>query len=457
SGPPGRGGGKGGPFWLAGAPETQCDALAGALREAGEGCVGWAAAASLAIIALLVGYGFGRLATQRERILLYPVASEAAERGGRGACWVVLSPDMDMYIEELEGGSPDDSPVEWFEVPRDLRLPAGLGRADRFEASPSDADMRGLFRRACSAALADVESRGTVAEPPSTIRNSLGRDIAVEEAPGANFFSGGLVWRAAESDEPSRIVVGDGLGPQAHELCGEGLRRAGPGRAAAVRQTGLGQEAFAASLRGGDVASFSAGASGASGDARALAAKSGARGRGREWREAVGACEGEPFGDFPVAGPRSARWFLDLSRRRRAPTDRRPMFKTTARPQSGQRGAQEHEQLMKWIELARTYDQLDSSNFALAEAIFRRARTIERCCRDRLGEAVSASSKGKMGPDEFSVFSGFSTAGDLLTAAPALLELAKGQVEKDAATMKNIRKVREGRELRRKGPKGGGG
>ncbi|CAK0790381.1 unnamed protein product, partial [Prorocentrum cordatum] len=467
SGLPGGGGGRGGPSWVAGAVDAQCDALAGALREAAEGCVGWTAAASLAVLAQLVGYGFGRLVTQvqdaqgrpwHERILLYPATSEAAESGGRGACWVVLSPGMDMYVEELEGGSFDDGPVEWLEVPRDLRLPAGFGRAYRFDASPSDADMRGLFRRACAAALADAESRRMALDPSSTIGNSLGRDVAVEDAPGANFFGGrrlvgkrpptgagagavggvgeplahageaaegagggaaavggtaaprssGLAWRAAESDERSRIVVDDELGSPAHERRGKGLFHAGPGRGVVVHLAGLDQASrLAPQGRRGGVA--------------ALAAKSGARGRGREWREVAGACEEKLFGDFPVRGPRSARWCLDILRRRRASTDSHLVLETTARPQSEQRGVQEHEQLMKYTELAGTCGQLDSSNCALAEA-------------------DSASSKDKMSPQEYSAFSGFSAAGDLLMVAPARLEFAEGQVEKDAAIMENIRK-----------------
>ncbi|CAK0857017.1 unnamed protein product [Prorocentrum cordatum] len=499
--PAGGGGGGSSPPWLAAAGGPVCDALAdalvGALREAVEGCVGWGAAIALVLLALLAGFGLGRISLAasarleprdgaavvryagddlwHERILLYPAASEAAGAGLPGACWVVYTPDHDMYIEELEGGSPDDSPVEWLEMPRDLRLPSGLGRAYRFEEVPTEEVMKGLYRRAYSAAQADAESRGVLLETPVAVRTAAGRDVAVHEALGANFFGGrrmtgkrpplgldlggdhgghagpaaaaaeglgdsgapgpavegtstprssGRVWRAAEADERCRIALGDELGPPAHSLCGKGLCLAAPGRAVVVHLTGLDQDSFVMSLRGGE---------------------------GREWREVVDACEEEPFGDFPVAGPRSAWWCLDFLRRRHTPTDHHPMFKTTARLQSEQWGVQEHEQLMKYIELAGTYDRLDLSNCAFAEATFRRAQTIEWSYHDRLREADSASSKDKMSPEEFSAFSGFSKAGDLLMVAPTLLEFAKGQVEKGAAIMKNIRKAREERELRRKG------
>ncbi|CAK0871112.1 unnamed protein product, partial [Prorocentrum cordatum] len=497
------GGGGGSPPWLTAAGGPVCDALAdalvGALREAVEGCVGWGAAIALVLLALLAGFGLGRLSLAasarleardgagaqgilvaaspgvqssgalrrgdlwHERILLYPAASEASGAGLPGACWVVYTPDHDMYIEELEGGSPDDSPVEWLEMPRDLRLPSGLGRAYRFDESPTEEVMKGLYRRAFSAAQADAEARGVLLEAPTAVRTAAGRDVAVHEVLGANFFGGrrmtgkrpplgldlggdrgghagpaaaaaealgdsgppgpavegtstprssGRVWRAAEADERCRIALGDELGPPAHSLCGKGLCLAAPGRAVVVHLTGLDQDSFVMSLRGGEGHPFSAGAeNGGGGDARTLTVKSGPRGRGREWREVVDACEEEPFSDFPV----------------------------------------EHEQLIKYIGLAGTHDQLDLSNCAFAEAIFRRAQTIEWSYHDRLRGADSASSKDKMSPGEFSAFSGFSKAGDLLMVAPALLEFVKGQVEKDAAIMKNIRKAREERELRRKG------
>eukprot|EP00959_Pyramimonas_sp_CCMP1952_P306991 6425208-Pyramimonas_sp.AAC.1 len=120
-----------------------------------------------------------------ERILLYPAASDVED----GACWVVLTPDGDMYLEELEGGSPEDSPVEWQLVARDLRLPPGLGRSYRFgEDQPGE--LRGLYRRAYAASTADARSRGLQLATPPAIRSQEGRDVSVEAELGRNFFGG---------------------------------------------------------------------------------------------------------------------------------------------------------------------------------------------------------------------------------------------------------------------------
>ncbi len=133
------------------------------------------------------------------------------------------------------------------------------------------------------------------------------------------------------------------------------------------------------------------------------------------------------------------------------------MFRTTAKLQAESWGVGEHENIMKVIELAGQYDQLDLSNCAFAEALFRRAQTIEWTYNDRLREADAQATKDRLSPEEFSAFSGFSKAGDLLMVAPTLLDHVKQQVEKDAAIMKNIRKTREERELRRAPKKGSGG
>jgi hypothetical protein len=133
------------------------------------------------------------------------------------------------------------------------------------------------------------------------------------------------------------------------------------------------------------------------------------------------------------------------------------MFKSTAKLQSEQWGVQEHEQLMKYVELAGEYDQLDLANCAFVEAILRRAQTIEWAYHDRLRESDTAGGGNtRLSLEEFSAFSGVSKAGDLLMVAPSLLDHVKSVVERDASIMKNIRKAREEREAERKSRKGNG-
>ena len=111
-------------------------------------------------------------------------------------------------------------------------------------------------------------------------------------------------------------------------------------------------------------------------------------------------------------------------------------------------GVQEHELLMKVIELGAEYDQLDLHNLASFECVFRRAQTTEWVYHDRIREADAGLGKDRLAPEEMAAFSGLSRAGDALMVAPQLLDHVKSVTEKDAAIMKNIRKAREERELR---------
>ena len=88
----------------------------------------------------------------------------------------------------------------------------------------------------------------------------------------------------------------------------------------------------------------------------------------------------------------------------------------------------------------------------MAEALLRRAQTIEWVYHDKLRDEGSAT-KDRLSPEEMHAFSGLDRTGDHLMVAPALLEHVKGIVEKDAAIMKNIRKAREERDMRKKSGK----
>ena len=183
-------------------------------------------------------------------------------------------------------------------------------------------------------------------------------------------------------------------------------------------------------------------------DARVLAVESGSRGRGRTFPSYVDAVSEEDFDDFPITGPRSVTWCLEFLRKRHQPSDHHLMFKTAAKLQSDQWGVQEHEHLMRFIEFGCLYDQLDLTNLAIGEALFRRAQTIEWVYHDKLRDA-GTDSKDRLSPEEMVAFSGLDRTGDQLMVAPSLLEHVRGVVEKDAATMNNIRKARKERELRK--------
>ncbi|CAK0884014.1 unnamed protein product, partial [Prorocentrum cordatum] len=94
-------------------------------------------------------------------------------------------------------------------------------------------------------------------------------------------------------------------------------------------------------------------------------------------------------------------------------------------------------------------DVVDSCQLEDFEAAIRRVQTIEWAYHDKIRE-TDAGSSSRLSIEEATAFSGLSRAGDLPMAVPSFLDHAKAKVEKGAALMKNIRKTKEERELRRK-------
>ena len=128
------------------------------------------------------------------------------------------------------------------------------------------------------------------------------------------------------------------------------------------------------------------------------------------------------------------------------------MFRTACRLQSDSWGMQDHEHIMRLVELGGEYDQLDFSNCAWAEAAMRRAQTIGWVCHDKLRD--DAHTPDRISPEEMAAFTGLNRAGECAVICPTLLTRVKAIVEGDANIMMQVRKTREERELRRGKPKG---
>ena len=108
--------------------------------------------------------------------------------------------------------------------------------------------------------------------------------------------------------------------------------------------------------------------------------------------------------------------------------------------------------MLRMIQVAAEYDQLDLRNLGWAEMAFCRAQTIEWVHHERVREAESTAGD-RVSPEEMAAFSGVSRVSESLMVCPQLLNHVKGAVEVDANIMKAVRKEREERELRRD-PKG---
>lgn len=195
-------------------------------------------------------------------------------------------------------------------------------------------------------------------------------------------------------------------------------------------------------------------------DARVLPVRTSEEGRHREWSDCVAEFSEESFEDWPVAGPRTAKWCTQFLRRRHAPLDHHLMMRSVAKVSPEDWGIQEHERLLRMLAVAAEYDQLDLTNCAWAEMALRQCQTIEWVYLDRLREIDGAgSSSGKGGgksrdpiaPEELSAFNGVSRVGDLAMVCPTLLGHVKITTERDASILKAVRQARHERQARKTG------
>eukprot|EP00929_Paragymnodinium_shiwhaense_P120149 TRINITY_DN92043_c0_g1_i1.p1 TRINITY_DN92043_c0_g1~~TRINITY_DN92043_c0_g1_i1.p1 ORF type:complete len:385 (-),score=64.26 TRINITY_DN92043_c0_g1_i1:316-1470(-) len=190
-------------------------------------------------------------------------------------------------------------------------------------------------------------------------------------------------------------------------------------------------------------------------DARILKIKTKGDRRHREWRDLVADVGQAEFGDWPVAGPRTAKWCLDfLDKQPGGPDDHHVLWRTTTKLTYQDWGVQEHQMIMAALTHGGTYDQYDLTNSALVELLLRRAQTIEYSYSEATREATSgASSSQKHGCrltfEEQSAFGGTRRTEPVMVS-PALLEHVKKDVMANAELLKSLGKAREARETLKK-------
>ncbi|CAK0812161.1 unnamed protein product [Prorocentrum cordatum] len=389
--------------------------------------------------------------------------------------WVVATPDGDMCVETIEGGSPDDSPVEWIRPATDGRLPVGFqGAVYSFQRGEIDgALLEKCVKKGATMALKDAREHGESTVTMTVARAPGGRRVPIEEVVGARFVQPALrdgapdgadaggavvagtatpgtgVWRVVEEGNSLGYDVGREVKPVTVYIGCKGVYSPDGKDSVFVEFSDEDEGDFVKRVAPRPPPKESSAQ-----DARTLAIKFNPQGHMRDWRDVVDSCQQEEFEDFPVSGPRSMSWCLHFLRRRHTPLDHHLMFRSTCSLKPEQWGVvAEHETLLRIIELAGQYDQLDVTSLACMEAAARKVQTIEWAYHDKIRE-TDAGSTSRLSIEEATAFSSLSRAGDLMMVAPALLEHVKLQVEKDAAIMKNIRKAKEERELRRKDNKG---
>lgn len=346
---------------------------------------------------ILVGYVGEEL--WHERLLLARVP-------GKPSHWVILTPDDDMYIEDLRACAGVRV------VPVEGGLPRGVsvGTCYRFAADFEGEELGNLKK----------EARELVASLGEEVDDNAPEKVWIVVSPGEHFGK-------KHKEEPEVDHGGHGIG----EIDGDivFLKEVEKEKVAEAKDdvvTGWSKQLEAEGASSTDARIMPILREESSGD------------RWREWKTAASAFGEEPFVDWPLDGPRTLRWLAkEMAKSGGGPLRHHQNWRTLCKADESDRAVHEHESICLALEMGGSYDQLDCGSCACFEVLARRLQLIEE---SRLGGGASAYEGAKF-------FLGFRRQGALV--APELSKHVAGKLQEEVTVMKERRKHNEERTLAR--------
>ena len=167
--------------------------------------------------------------------------------------------------------------------------------------------------------------------------------------------------------------------------------------------------------------------------------------RKRHFRDAIRELSESEWAGWPLRGPRTAKWCLDfIGQEDLHPRARHTKWRHESRLLPGDVGVADHELIMRVLELAIVFDQLNVAELASFELLLRKAQLAEWRHRDRL----LANGADDIGEDEF-LYLGTSETRGLLMVCPELSDHITAELHKEASVMKERRKLRDERRISR--------
>ena len=343
-----------------------------------------------------------------------------------GGEWVILTPDGDLYSEDLGSGSQDISAWRLGEPFGSFPFGVDPNRTHCFNPAPDPGAMPRLLQEGDVYAAHERLQRGLPLQPVAAAPAVVPAADAVVAAGPPNLAGGGAGGGAVGA-APAAIGGGGNVAPA---LAGGVLGNANPGAGASGLGLGLG---------GMDIDQE---------DARTLGITRDASGnRFKEFRLASLECKEISFNDWPVAGPRTVLYVLSkIVEHGGSPIAHSQAWRTACKLQPSDKPAQDHEMLCRILQTMVVYDQLDVANIAAAELVVRGIQRIEEQHKMKL---VAAEDAG-----EASLFLGSSGGSRVGTViSPKLSEWIGAEMQKEASIAKERRKAREERALSRKADK----
>ena len=326
--------------------------------------------------------------------------------------FVILTPDGDLYIEDLSGADGDIERWRFYDPA--VGPPFGIDPRQiyTFNALPPHDALQRLLEEGATHAAQERLGRG------------IAPVVAVPAPPPA--------------PAPVQMLPPQGGAPtQAQDalvdVAGQGLR----GRASLDfdLHSRAGPDADALRSFGSE-------------DARTLAVSRDIDGnRFKEFRIAANESKGVEFTDWPISGPRTVKHVITaMLDHGGSALGHHQAWRVACRFQPTDAPSMEHESWCKVLQAMLTYDQLDVTNLASAELVVRAIQRIEEKHKFKLSSAEDAG-EGAL----FMGSAGGSRVGSVIS--PKLTEWIGSEMQKEAMVSKERRKAREERALARKGDK----
>ena len=376
--------------------------------------------------------------------------------------YVIVTPDMDVYVESIT-----TPPLGGFRLGgQDGHLPIGLGVAQgrpvyRFQAKIRDTAMQKLMLEAKT--LAEHTRRADPARYPDVVlpvavggasRRAPALWVCMDpsgEWDAGDVLSGLTVPpdrivgdRALVDDSRGNVVLVQKILSEDVDAIVDSTRAAWSAMTprAAPKPSGFGQPSatfFADEKKGSPEVSE---------DARTLPVLRNSA--GERFRDVKGVAEHiseVEFADWPLQGPRTAKWWwTELSRSGLGPVARHTTWKHENNLKDEEALVVAHEMISEFVELLGCVDQCDVPNLAAAEAAIRHLQYTEFEVKKKI-----ESKQGHSGGSEHFLGRHRRLGGALI--CPTLLRWVSDQSMKDSQILKEQRKAAEEKALLRGGKK----
>ena len=401
----------------------------------------------------LVRYNVGGPPVYHERLCL-------ADGPAGGNDVIVFTPDGDAYAESARV-SHDIAEVHHIHGLSSPAFGVPEGQTYRFWALPAAHVLLQHQADACTAAGLGVPAGGldVVLGPYNPVNGVAGvlplRAAAVPAAVppvpavgAVGGLPGGVAALAAAVGGPGAAAAAPVVPAAPGVGVGLGAPAGGPpigGAGGAPGGVGL----VAAALAGAGAAAVGAAAPAAAVDARTLPVLYDMRGlRFRSFNSAMEQVSQDPWPDWPVKGPRTVLWCLQfMAANGGSPTAWHSKWQAEQKLDAAHPNVISHDTCARALESMCCYDQVNPANLAAAELIARHLQL----CEEREKDRKQKEQKGKT--DDLTLdshlFLGGGSSNSRLCICPELNEFISKELQAEAAVMKERRKAREERGLKK--------